>query len=331
MKRFLCLGFLVICQIVSSLQKEILLLAQGRSGSSFVSSWFDHIEDSSLLQPLVFIEPCSLSYTSGTVDSVGTDCVKILREIFTCNFSSVKPRLAHGVEIGNTGFMGWGNKTSLSNCKNRVKVIKETRLGRSVFATTEGRSLMTSVQSVILLRDPASIMLSRARHWLSRRCSSGEDDSELPTTYNETNIVYSNPQPYDPKLRFGYPYSQSIRSLCQEQTQWLLHGPFYKRSLIIHYENIVKNPLETAKAVFAHLGLHFPTSVISHIIHSTTGNCEKLAAPYSVCRNISGSITAYSAPAMESLVSFDAERDAVTRALLYEVNVECGVGMAVTF
>ena len=86
--KMLLLFLLVLLLGISSSSSfgEIVILAQGRSGSSFLSSWFGAHPNVTF-----FLEPCCMVYlnTRSAHDLVGDRCDRLLKQLFKCDFRSV--------------------------------------------------------------------------------------------------------------------------------------------------------------------------------------------------------------------------------------------------
>jgi hypothetical protein len=120
----MALWFLVLTLHAVSVVPQVLLLAQGRSGSTWVASWLESHPDA-----LFFLEPCSNAYQTLTAtesprkDVIGEDCAVLHRQLFQCDFTNVQ--LDAGSRGAPTeGSQHWGNTSAVDNCQKRIKVIK---------------------------------------------------------------------------------------------------------------------------------------------------------------------------------------------------------------
>jgi len=109
------------------------------------------------------------------------------------------------------------------------------------------------VKIIITLRDPVARALSAYRHWLVRGTFSPLSSVE--------NISLNKPKMRI--LEYGY-YSQYIKA-------WMDCFPRENIKLLVFEEDIVKNPLNTMKEVYAFLGLgdSFSPSNVSQAVHKT--------------------------------------------------------------
>lgn len=250
---------------------NILILAQGRSGSTFLSSWFG-----SLPNVTYFIEPCSLVYGDNTTrDRTGEDCARFIKELFACDFSRAnvaRNQSAFIPEVARKAFKGWGhqgNSSDVLECETkRAHVTKELRMGM-VWA----KRLIDFDRVIVLFRDPRAIMNSRQTDWPKPAKSfTKQDDSVNPHGWNG---------------KTGFPYSQSLRSLCIE------HLALRKRVeedgegkvLAIEYSQVLADSLAVSKLAmeFTHLQ-EFAPVVEEHVTRNLNGDCVDPDSPFSVCR-----------------------------------------------
>jgi hypothetical protein len=95
----------------------MLILSQGRSGGSFLGSWFQ-----SSPKFLYLHEPCAVPYTGAATAVTGKACVAIVNELYNCEFSSVYPgETARQVKVHDE-FEGWGNRSSVDDCAKQLQV-----------------------------------------------------------------------------------------------------------------------------------------------------------------------------------------------------------------
>ena len=107
-------------------------MTPGRSGSSFVSSWFAKGLGSN--KTLYILEACSASFhqlpkqQKEMSDISGTLCAGLVDELLTCNFARVSLRKQKST-LDAFNFP-WGNVSSVEGCGSdgRLVFIKEIRL-----------------------------------------------------------------------------------------------------------------------------------------------------------------------------------------------------------
>jgi hypothetical protein len=169
-----------------------------------------------------------------------------------------------------------GNHSDATDCARKARVVvKELRVGMAWAAS--GSSAGPAVfgddsKTIVLMRDPRAIYASRLKGWPSPNLANG-DWGERPAGWNG---------------RKGFPYDQSIKSLCLE------HLALRKRSaadpahtLLIEYQDVLRDPHSVAQRVFAHVGVPaVPDIVVEFIDNNIQGACEHLDLDFSVCRKL---------------------------------------------
>jgi hypothetical protein len=247
---------------------EIVVLAQGRSGSSFVSWWFG-------AHPNVtyFLEPCSVTYINGVYrDKTGTGCASIVHQLARCDFSAVAldRNISQFVPDVAKGFKGWGHQRGeddLLNCKHRTATAtKELRMG---VAWAENKASFEKV--IVLLRDPRAVVNSRQKEW--------------PQRNKKRNDWQAEPTGWDGKR--GFPYDQSLKSLCLEQTKLRERARTSPKSevMLVEYVEVLRDPKDLLTRVMEFVGLELVPEVSAFVEKNTKGNCEHADLPFSVCRS----------------------------------------------
>lgn len=273
---------LVFCCIAAALlvaahaaeqDDNILILAQGRSGSTFLSSWFG-----SLPNVNYYIEPCSMVYAYNVrKDRTGLDCAEFIKELFACDFSRANVERDQSKfipEKARKAFKGWGHQgdtTDVSQCKQRrAHVTKELRMGM-VWAN----HTVEFDRVIVLFRDPRAIMNSRQADWPKPMRSYTKQDDHI------------NPHGWNGQT--GFPYTQSIRSLCIEHLalrKRVTEDNKNNRIMVIEYSDVLKNSLALSRQAMEFTGLQefFPT-VEAHVKRNLNGDCIDPDTPFSVCRS----------------------------------------------
>ena len=247
--------------------KTIVVLAQGRSGSSFLSSWFG-----SHPKVTYFLEPCSLVYLKEVNrDKTGTSCAAVMKQLLSCDFSSVDPKRNQKPYIPDqaVGFKGWGHQSDndVTACKaNEATAVKELRVG---MAWAEKNIDFPKV--VLLLRDPRAVLNSRVKGWPEPSVGQGD--------------YSANPLGWDG--RRGFPYKQSLKSLCLEHLKLRERAAKEPadRLLTVEYTDVLRDSKGLLKRVMDFAGLEIVPEVAAHVEKSTNGSCEFPDAPFSLCRS----------------------------------------------
>ena len=265
----------------------VVVVAQGRSGSSFLSSWFN-------AHPRAFyqLEPCGMVYQKriDMGDLTGARCAQLIRRLQRCDFSMVAQDRDQQPLIPEkaAGFTGWGHKKDLALCEPAdVVVTKELRVGM-LWATTwaseadgDRESAVSAsakhwdpdTKFVVLVRDPRAVLSSRQEGW-PEPARSGTPEDASP-----------NPRPWNG--RSGFPYDQSLRSLCVEHAALRAHAASHARStLLVEYEEVLPSPLDLAERVLGFAGLDLAPEVMQHVQNNTRGECEHEGQPFSLCRKL---------------------------------------------
>jgi len=280
---------------------RVAVIAQGRSGSSFLSSYFG-----ANAATLYFLEPCSNVYVKGGhADAVGAACMKHVDRVFNCDlsgFNLVEDQSSRIPPIA-VGFKGWGNQSDAGQCASAAHVVvKELRVGQAW--AQHAVEFDPAVRIVVLLRDPRAVVSSRKLGW------------PAPTKRNDT---MANPPGWNGHS--GFPYDQSLRSLCMEHKslrERALETP--QTVLLIEYEEVLRDPMAVAQRVFKHIGLDaVPAEVAAHVEKNTKGDCAHVDAPFSVCRKLRENAvddkwkSKIDAAALKDLLKLDVCRDVVAR------------------
>jgi hypothetical protein len=246
----------------------IVIIAQGRSGSTFLSSWLG-----SHPNVTYFLEPCSMIYLkSFRRDATGISCANLMNKFLQCDFTDAAVERDQSVMIPQkaVGFKGWGHQggvDDLVKCKERLTVGKELRFGQ---AWAEEKVSFSKV--IVLFRDPRATRNSRNNDWPK---PSKEKDWE------------ANPLGWDGKR--GFPYLQSLKSLCKEQLslrERIAKHPEDPKVLAIEYTDVLKDPISLLSKVMAFAGLEPSENVLKHVQNSISGSCENEGKPFSVCRKL---------------------------------------------
>ena len=258
-------------------RNSVLVLAQGRSGSTFLASfWRMHPE------LLYVIEPCASPFVwpNSDVDYTGRKCFDTVVEIFDCDFQSVQPKLTKYQRLGehgDKGFDGWGNRSQVDTCSvdREGVVVKEIRLAGVLdsFSDEELLEMLSTVRSIVgLVRDPRNVLSSRLKGWME------------PDEFDESDIS-NNPPPFNPKTRHGNPYAQSVRGLCHDHLALRSLAKRLKHKMVLfEYLELKKDPLRVLEKAFEFTKTSFSDDVVEHVKRSTMGKCEHKDQPFSVCR-----------------------------------------------
>lgn len=318
----------------------MVLMTPGRTGSSFVSSWFSKaLED----RTMYFLEPCSASFqrVSQATDITGIVCADLLKEIFNCDWSRVS--FASQVSTGDGFDSPWGNVTSLGDCgtDTRLMFIKEIRLGVPILSLIMNqKSPWGSIRPRIIAidRDPRAVLASRKVVWagwsdvigrtieqLDENNLAGSWQNRLDEAVNETQNF-----PFVLESQRGHPYTQSVRALCTEmlaarriaeQTQ-SQEKPVPISFFLLDYErDVLLRPLETSSRLLSFVGLGDARNVkdVHNFITSyISGECDARNEAFSTCRNHSFALTSDSKwmSELSTLEKHLIERDPVCLELL---------------
>eukprot|EP00928_Gymnodinium_smaydae_P041312 TRINITY_DN27976_c0_g1_i1.p1 TRINITY_DN27976_c0_g1~~TRINITY_DN27976_c0_g1_i1.p1 ORF type:complete len:489 (+),score=76.38 TRINITY_DN27976_c0_g1_i1:207-1469(+) len=234
--------------------------------------------------------------------------VRILSE--HCDFSKVQ--LGATQVILQPGAGGWGNLTPIDSCEERLRVVKEIRLGTVVSQLPE---LLPRHRFIFLERDPRAILASRKSAWprWSDVISEAGPFDHLGTELHAPaalSVEGHKPAPFNASTGTGHPYSQGVRSLCRELSALKSAASAAEISglgISIRYEELLRDPKSMAMRVLEFSGLRnkqsdacrskdaceLPTVdddelwkvLAEHVDNMSTGACRYQSAPFSVCRN----------------------------------------------
>lgn len=132
----------------------IMILATGRSGSSFLGSVFAAHPSS-----LYFIEPCQSSNTMAGPSLKHLSCQGLLAKVIACDFKGLRLSPAKDYSKVWPGWTGWGNMSSVERCAEQRVVVKEILIDQFEPTTWPGAKL------IVLVRDPRAVALSRKGAW----------------------------------------------------------------------------------------------------------------------------------------------------------------------
>jgi hypothetical protein len=143
---------------------------------------------------------------------------------------------------------------------------------------------------VVVLRDPRAIWASRLKAWPTTASAAASDDEDNNSNYfgvDSPQKWAQDPTGFDPSTKRGYPFTQSIQSICDEQREFIQARERHGKQLvhIVRYIDLVRKPLTVAKGIYKFNFLPPIAEVEAHIEKHTTGDCEHLDKPFSVCRN----------------------------------------------
>lgn len=221
-------------------------------------------------------------------DLTGRACVSLLHRLRRCDFSSVATERDQSRMIPEqaVGFTGWGHKKPVSACNSsEVVITKELRVGMHWAATWgTGPDLAplraqgpwdADTKFIVILRDPRAVLNSRVQGWPQPDASGTKEDEA------------TNPRPWNG--RRGFPYTQSLRSLCVEHLALRAHAEAHREggsTILVWYEELLRDPLALAERVFEFVGLDLAPEVRAHIEANIRGECEFEGRPFSLCRKL---------------------------------------------
>lgn len=249
--------------------RSLAVLAQGRSGSSFLSAWFN-------AHPNVtyFLEPCSQVYQKGVArDRTGVSCHNSVKGLLQCDFSSAELTRDQSIYIPESakGFIGWGHQKGLEDvaeCRRRtMTVVKELRFG----VAWADRQIEFE-KTLVLLRDPRAVIASRKSGW--------------PERTKTLNDWEANPLGWDGKR--GFPYSQSLKSLCIEHIKLRDRAKADEGKgnvLLVEYSEVLEDPKHLLERVMKFAGLPLVQEVLDFVEKRTKGDCDFPDEPFSTCRS----------------------------------------------
>jgi hypothetical protein len=96
---------LCVLALAQSAPSKVVVLAQGRSGSSFLSSWFSAERDT-----LYFLEPCSNVFLANAkADATGQECIAHVNHVLRCELGAflLGADQASRIPKAAAGFKGW--------------------------------------------------------------------------------------------------------------------------------------------------------------------------------------------------------------------------------
>jgi hypothetical protein len=263
-------------------KKRIIILAQGRSGSSFISSWFNVHPDI-----FYFLEPCGGAYQKDSTrgDIVGPKCAREVKQLLSCNTEQVDivKDQTKIIPPRALGFTGWGHKKDIKLCNSSIVIaVKELRIGwtwiKQWDVPFDLRHFSMNDKFILLVRDPRAIYASRIEGWPKPSPSyTDQDDAISPKNWDGTS---------------GMPYDQSLRSLCMEQHQFRIRARdpalvASKKVLLISYEEVLRDPLRVAKNMFEFVDVSLHPQVVKYIEDNMKGECDFKNKPFSLCREVS--------------------------------------------
>ena len=191
--------------------------------------------------------------------------------MFQCDFKNVAPKRDQSRFIPSTakGFKGWGHQRDddFAACKNKkAVVVKELRLGQAW-----AQYLLNFDKVVILLRDPRAVRNSRAKDW--------------PAPQNTQRDWNPNPPGWNGSK--GFPYAQSLRSLCHEHLglRRRAANESSDKVFLIEYTQVLEDPKNVLKNLMNFAGLDLVPEVLDHVEKNVNGSCEFPDEPFSVCRS----------------------------------------------
>ncbi len=279
--------------------KKVLILAQGRSGSSFLGEIFNqHPDVLYLYEPLHAYKIFSMTgiFPAGTY---GVNALQVLFDLFNCHFSSLQDYLTFisFPELSSPHFR-LASKTLSSPpfckaratqdvydkqsaeqyrefcpqlhfkkvtnaCKvKRYTVVKDLAHRMPLENTTNLERLMTlqgDLHLVYLVRDPRAVVMSMKRMYW----------------------IGDGPES-------KYPDVESAASFLCKQTLEMLWGidrwsvPFGPRVHLIRYEDLASNSVQKAEELFESLGITFPDEVRHWVQLNTNSNQSNKIDPYRV-------------------------------------------------
>lgn len=206
--------------------------------------------------------------------------------MLNCDFRGVdvnrdqKPYIPSNVR----GFKGWGHqsKERMQTCKEQALIaLKEIRMG-TAFAHHVGHASLffgkvrdDNLKVLVLVRDPRAVFSSRISDW------------PVPEASGSANDFALNPRGYIPGAKTGFPYYQSLRSLCFEHLSLRKKASSNDPSImLVRYEEMLRNPMQLLVRIFNFLEMPLANEVVEHVRKNMNGDCEHVDSAFSVCRKM---------------------------------------------
>jgi len=224
-------------------------------------------------QVTYFLEPCSLVYLEGIRrDKTGKSCAAAAEKLSRCEFSHVALHRNHKDFIPDSapGFKGWGHQNGpkdVQMCSSReAVVVKELRLGMA-FAKGEA----SFPKAIVLFRDPRAIVNSRSKGWPARRTI--PDDCS------------ANPLGWDGER--GFPYQQSLKSLCAEHLalREKVENDKSGNLVKVEYREVLDDAESLLRKLMAFTEIELVPEVLEFVKKNTNGTCDFPNEQFSVCRS----------------------------------------------
>ena len=261
-------------------RKNLIILSPGRSGSSFLGSFFDNSP-----RVMYFFEPLQALEVKIGTENYKETCIKVIDSFMKCNFS----------DIGTTSLSAFSRRFHRRMSKaaallphgisNPVLSKACSTYNHTVIKILSGRVPNNTIQTLIelfqqqnqydvklvhLVRDPRAVINSRVKlKWIKKRL----DPSFGKNVHEICDIMLQN-------ARFG----------LQSPPPWLK-----SRFKLLRYEDLALNTSSVMQELYRFAGFDWSTSVDEWI--STLAKNTKQGRAYSLYRNVSAALDGWkSAP-----------------------------------
>ena len=290
-------------------RKNLIILSQGRGGSSFLGGlfncnphvmyWFEPLFDvGKLLNVNLFMDEEPITYKD--------TCIRLIDSFFTCNFSNItnttlselsKSGCRRHSKALTSGYLCPAGKQKSNRCapfsesllrktcnsyQHTVTKILSPRLPNNTLQSLPGHFANQKgydVKFINLVRDPRAVVYS----WVKSRWIKNHSDQEFRV--NAHKIC----DPIEKNLRYG----------LLSPPSWLKN-----RFKVIRYEDLVVNTTNVARELYRFAGFDWSIRVDKWITdHERSLSSAGDKNPYSLYRNASAVVSKWKREASEELIT----------------------------